>query len=510
MKRFWSVVLCIAVVFSAFSVEVFSATTYYEAGFDYEKVSGTAKIVNYYGLGGNLVIPETLGGLPVTAIANGAFSCQADTQITSISLPSSLASFSATSIVGNYSLKEIRLAEGNTAFSLVDGVLYNANQTHLLLYPVSDARTSYEILGGTIAIESSAFYGAKNLEKIVFPRSLKTIQNAETNQAGVFENCTALKSVSFPFGLSTIGDYAFMGCSSLTSVFFPDAATKLKIGMGAFLNCLELKSVRLYSNVESIGVEAFGILSFVNLVGMMETKVMDDFYLYAVNNTVGAKYAASAGIGYRELRQTGDFSSNARIFMPKAEFSEKVYLSTSVGNYAESEFSELRARYFAMTNYAKGWRINRRLADGSVLPEKFEESVFYSIPSGVLADFEEEVYLFSVNEATGELTYIPSYIGTAPDAWGSDSVQIEFETDLLGPFLSVVAAVEPGDVNDDGALGVNDVATLAQVLAGWDLSCNYLAADVNGDAAPSVLDVAVLAQVLAGWDTELSSFAEHV
>ena len=140
MKRFWSAVLCLVMMFSAFSVNVFSATTYYEAGFDYEKVSGVAKIVNYYGLGGELVIPETLGGLPVAMIADGAVSCQADTQITSLSLPKTLTDFSASAIVGNYSLEKIILAEDNPSFSLIDGVLYNASRTRLVLYPAKDAR----------------------------------------------------------------------------------------------------------------------------------------------------------------------------------------------------------------------------------------------------------------------------------------------------------------------------------------------------------------------------------
>lgn len=509
MKRFSSFVLCFALVLSVFSAEVFAADTFYEAGFDYEKVNGTARIVTYYGLGGDLVIPETLGGLPVSAVAEGAVSCQKDTQITSITLPKTLTSFSASAITGNVSLEKIVLDEENTSFCLISGVLYNSNQTRLVLYPSADPRTEYEMHKDTVIVESAAFYGASNLEKIVLSPSLKTIKHAKTNQPGVFENCTALKSVSLPFSLSVLGDYAFMGCTSLSSVFFPDSATRVSIGMGAFLNCPNLKNVRLYSNVDSIGAEAFGFLSYINDAAMMETTLAEDFCLYGINGSAVADYCKYTGVSYVGLNLTGDlFGSNARFFFPKADFPIK---SVSASKYAEADFSDLRARLFSLSAYVQGWQIKYTpVNSATVLPSEFGTPVLYSIPAGSSADFEEDVYLFSVDEVTNTVRYVPSHIGKAPDAWGADSYQLQFETNLTGPFLAVNAQTNPGDLDGDESVSALDITVLAQSVAGWNVNFEYLNADVNGDGSLSAFDITVLAQSVAGWDVELSSFGAKV
>ena len=55
--------------------------------------------------------------------------------------------------------------------------------------------------------------------------------------------------------MTLIGDGAFMGCSSLTSISLPDGVTS--IGNGAFLSCIDLKSIILPDSVTSISDEAF-------------------------------------------------------------------------------------------------------------------------------------------------------------------------------------------------------------------------------------------------------------
>ena len=53
---------------------------------------------------------------------------------------------------------------------------------------------------------------------------------------------------------------------------------------------------------------------------------------------------------------------------------------------------------------------------------------------------------------------------------------------------------DPGDINDDGSIDVNDVTILVDLLlAGGDLPAN---ADVNGDGMVNVVDVTVLIELL--------------
>ena len=69
-----------------------------------------------------------------------------------------------------------------------------------------------------------------------------------------FEDCSSLTSVTIPDSVTSIGSYAF-SCSSLTSVTIPDSVTSIEFC--AFSGCRSLSSVTIGNNVTSIGSEAF-------------------------------------------------------------------------------------------------------------------------------------------------------------------------------------------------------------------------------------------------------------
>ena len=70
-----------------------------------------------------------------------------------------------------------------------------------------------------------------------------------------FRGCTGLTSVTIPNSVTSIGIYAFYGCSGLTSVTIPNSVTS--IGEAAFRDCKSLTSVTIPNSVTSIGGEAF-------------------------------------------------------------------------------------------------------------------------------------------------------------------------------------------------------------------------------------------------------------
>ena len=71
-----------------------------------------------------------------------------------------------------------------------------------------------------------------------------------------FRDCSSLTSVTIPNSVTTIGEYAFAGCSSLASVTIPDSVTRIN-GYGAFDACHSLTSVTLGNSVVSIGAGSF-------------------------------------------------------------------------------------------------------------------------------------------------------------------------------------------------------------------------------------------------------------
>ena len=70
-----------------------------------------------------------------------------------------------------------------------------------------------------------------------------------------FFDCSSLTSIAIPNSITSIGDYAFAGCNSLTSITIPNSVTS--IGDRAFYACFSLTSITIPNGVVSIGDNAF-------------------------------------------------------------------------------------------------------------------------------------------------------------------------------------------------------------------------------------------------------------
>ncbi len=77
-----------------------------------------------------------------------------------------------------------------------------------------------------------------------------------------FEGCSSLTSVNIPSSVTKIGYRAFYGCSRLTSVTIPYSVKE--IGGQAFYGCSRLTSITIPSSVRSIGRDAFNGTAFYN------------------------------------------------------------------------------------------------------------------------------------------------------------------------------------------------------------------------------------------------------
>ena len=76
-------------------------------------------------------------------------------------------------------------------------------------------------------------------------------------EASAFLNNTAITSVVLPDSITSIGEKAFNGCESLTSVTFGKNSQLSSIGPGAFNYCYSLESITIPESVTNIGSEAF-------------------------------------------------------------------------------------------------------------------------------------------------------------------------------------------------------------------------------------------------------------
>jgi len=104
-------------------------------------------------------------------------------------------------------------------------------------------------LGGLTSIGDHAFRGCSSLTSIELPSGLMSIGKY------AFYGCSSLTSIELPAGLTSIGVGAFYGCSSLTSIALPTSLTSL--GEYAFDGCSSLTSIELPAGLTSIGCGAF-------------------------------------------------------------------------------------------------------------------------------------------------------------------------------------------------------------------------------------------------------------
>lgn len=100
-----------------------------------------------------------------------------------------------------------------------------------------------------ISIGDEAFSGCISLTSITIPSRVNTIGN------NVFYNCSGLSSVIIPNDVSNIGSSAFQGCSNLISIIIPENVTS--IGSGTFWGCRNLASINIPSSITFIGEYAF-------------------------------------------------------------------------------------------------------------------------------------------------------------------------------------------------------------------------------------------------------------
>ena len=117
------------------------------------------------------------------------------------------------------------------------------------LYVDGDLVTNLVIPNGITSVKDYAFYGCYSLTSVTIPNSVNGIGNY------AFSYCDGLTSVEIPNSVTSIGSSAFYNCDGLTSVEIPNSVTS--IGSSAFYNCDGLTSVEIPNSITSIEYRTF-------------------------------------------------------------------------------------------------------------------------------------------------------------------------------------------------------------------------------------------------------------
>jgi len=102
---------------------------------------------------------------------------------------------------------------------------------------------------GVTSIGNIAFSGCSSLTSITIPSGVTSIGSS------AFNGCSSLTSITIPSGVTSIAGSTFYDCFSLSSIAIPSGVTSL--ANSVFFDCQSLASITIPSGVTSIGSDTF-------------------------------------------------------------------------------------------------------------------------------------------------------------------------------------------------------------------------------------------------------------
>jgi hypothetical protein len=235
--------------------------------YTYTTNSGSITITGYTGTGGDVTIPGKINGVPVTLLGDWVFNNNTNltrviipssviaigeatfdqcTSLTNITLGSGVTSYGSDALSGLTCLTAINVDTSNTVFSSVQGVLFDKNQTTLILYPRAKAG-SFTIPDTLSSIEFGVFYCCTNLTALI----ANAANPYYSSKNGILFNKSWTSLIQFPGAqtgsyavtgtVTSVGGAAFAGCPGLTDVTIGSSVTN--IGGYAFVGCVGLTGI---------------------------------------------------------------------------------------------------------------------------------------------------------------------------------------------------------------------------------------------------------------------------
>ncbi len=242
---------------------------------------------------GVLTVPEGVTKISSQAFSNGMVLLE------KIIIPSSVSNIDYWTLQFLLNLKWIEVDADNSAYSSLNGVLFNKNKTVLIRFPMGRKTTSYTVPNGVTEIFEHAFTSCTSLVNVEIPNSVTIIDER------AFLRCQSLINLTLPDSVKKIGMSAFGGCFSLIDIIIPNSVTEIEAL--AFSKCKSLKNVTLPCNITTVSSRLFYDcyeLSTVTIPSSI-TRIADDAFedcgrllIKCCEDSVAVKYAKEHDIRY--------------------------------------------------------------------------------------------------------------------------------------------------------------------------------------------------------------------
>ena len=364
-----------------------------------------------------------------------AYFAYGNTNLTSINIPKSV------TYIGNYAFSG---CSGLTGVYISDlDAWCKISFSNLISNPLFSAR--------------HLFLDGEEIKELVIPNSITSIGYY------AFSGCSGLTSVTIPNSVTSIGRSAFSYCSGLTSVTIPNSVTS--IGECAFDGCSGLTSVTIPNSVTSIGYFAFGncseltdVFSFI----VDPTTVFmgsDVFYQYPNNyavRTLHVPFGTSAA--YQADTKWSQYFGSIVEMGPMVATS--IELDKSSARMETGEKLQLKAELKPI--------------------EAIYNEVLWGSSNPAVATVSNNGLVAAVNAGTATITAM-----TTDGSNLSASCIVTVYTEMMG------------DVDGNGSVNISDVTALIDYLLKGDASDIVLSnADCDGNEAVNISDVTALIDFL--------------
>ncbi|NCB29724.1 MAG: leucine-rich repeat domain-containing protein, partial [Clostridia bacterium] len=227
------------------------------SAFAYTVSGGNAIITQYLDDETQVVVPPTMGGVPVSVVGEHAFASSA---VEKVVLSNGIERVEEGAFASCSALREVVLPQslhsiGDLAFEDCGSLATVSFGDELetigkQAFYYDRALTGITLPDSLRSIGENAFEGCIGLTQINIPAGVSGLPE------GAFYYCDQLATVSFAEGLVSLGARAFEGCISLANIKLPASATQ--IGFRAFEGCAALKTVYLPNETAVIDPSAFG------------------------------------------------------------------------------------------------------------------------------------------------------------------------------------------------------------------------------------------------------------
>lgn len=265
--------------------------------------------------GSQIEIPSTYEGTPITEISwnafdnctsitsivigdnitkINAFTFQGCTKLQSVTIPVSITYIGRNAFASGVTLEinycgteaQFKKIEFESRWNLSNNTVYNFLNNGNTGDSSGDSNTvtgeifyeEYEVTGNTV--KSYVVTGCVDIEELIVPSTYKgkpVVGIAQSKSFGI--SFSGVKSVSIPSSVEYIYDYAFNGCSMLTTINIPNSVTG--IGKSAFMSCISLTNMSLGSSLRIIDNRAFfGCTNLEKIIIPNTVAVIGDSALY--------------------------------------------------------------------------------------------------------------------------------------------------------------------------------------------------------------------------------------